>query len=88
MNLMRWWRPGRPGCGKIRQRGHFRAVHGVSSSMVVLAHFDITRWVSTSGISRSACSNATPSGAPVAPVIPIISFIQTSFILFVHELYI
>ncbi|STV38029.1 Uncharacterised protein [Klebsiella pneumoniae] len=52
-----------------------RAVQGVSSSMVVLAHFDITRWVSTSGISRSACSNATPSGAPVAPVIPIISFI-------------
>ena len=36
-----------------------RAVRGVSSSMVVLAHFDITRWVSTSGISRSACSNAT-----------------------------
>lgn len=61
--------------GKVRQRGHFARRRDVSSSMVVLAHFDITRWVSTSGISRSACSNATPSGAPVAPVIPIISFI-------------
>jgi multidrug resistance efflux pump len=32
--------------------------------------------VSTSGISRNACSNATPSGAPVAPVIPTINLIR------------
>src|SRR6201990_865024 len=41
--------------------------------MVVRAHRLITRWVSTSGSSRNASSNRTPSRAPLAPVIPTIS---------------
>jgi hypothetical protein len=47
----------------------------------------MTRCVSTSGISRSACSSATPSGAPVAPVIPTINLIHHLNILFVYEHY-
>ncbi|STT81730.1 Uncharacterised protein [Klebsiella pneumoniae] len=56
-------------------RATSRAFQGVSSSMVVLAHFDITQMGFHLRHIAQRLQQCHPKRAPVAPVIPIISFI-------------